>query len=29
MLKQLNEEQRKHHWIPVEERLPEKKEYIL
>lgn len=24
MLKELNEEQRKHRWIPVEERLPEK-----
>ena len=23
MLKELNEEQRKHRWIPVEERLPE------
>ena len=29
LLKQLNEEQRKHHWIPVEERLPEADNYIL
>lgn len=28
-LKQLNEEQRKHRWISVDERLPEKKENIL
>ena len=29
LLKQLNEEQRKHRWIPVEERLPEDDNYIL
>lgn len=30
MLKELNEEQRKHRWIPVEERLPEKEgEYLV
>lgn len=29
MLKELNEEQCKHRWIPVEERLPEEDNYIL
>lgn len=29
MLKKLNEEQRKHRWIPVEEQLPEDNRYIL
>ena len=29
MLKELNEEQRKHRWIPVEERLPEKDDFLL
>lgn len=29
MLKELNEEQRKHRWIPVEERLPEKDDFVL
>ena len=29
MLKKLNEEQRKHRWIPVEERLPEKEYDIV
>ena len=29
MLKELNEEQCKHRWIPVEERLPEDDIYIL
>lgn len=29
MLKKLNEEQRKHRWIPVEERLPETDVYNL
>lgn len=28
MLKRLNEEQRKHRWIPVEERLPEDGTYL-
>lgn len=28
MLKELNEEQRKHRWIPVEERLPEDGTYL-
>lgn len=29
MLKELNEEQCKHRWIPVDERLPEDDNYIL
>ena len=29
MLKKLNEEQRRHRWIPVEERLPEVGEHVL
>lgn len=29
MLKKLNEEQRKHRWIPVSERLPDSNDYIL
>ena len=29
LLKQLNEEQRKHHWIPLEERMTEDYNYIL
>lgn len=29
MLKKLNEEQRKHRWIPVEEQLPETDIYVL
>lgn len=29
LLKQLNEEQRKHRWIPVEERLPEEDDIVL
>lgn len=29
MLKELNEEQCKHRWIPVEERLPEKDDFVL
>ena len=29
MLKELNEEQRKHRWIPVEERLPEEDTIVL
>lgn len=29
MLKRLNKEQRKHRWIPVEERLPEDDDFVL
>ena len=29
MLKRLNEEQRKHRWIPVEERMPEDESEVL
>ena len=29
MLKKLNEEQRKHRWIPVSERLPESDDFVL
>lgn len=29
MLKKLNEEQRKHRWIPVEKKMPEVGEYVL
>ena len=29
LLKQLNAEEKKHRWIPVEERLPEENKYVL